>query len=101
MDPEIKDQFESINSRFDKIDARFDNVKTFMVDNFISKDELDERLANLPTKEDFQNLVSAIDSYSKQVNDFNQEKVVLGERTIRVEDWAKKAAPKIGVEYNP
>ena len=118
----IDARFETVEKRFDGIDARFENVeerldklnarmvtaesrfeefKDFAVEHMVTKAELDERLANLPTKEDFQNLSSLIDGYSKQVTDFNQEKIILGERTSQIEEWVQKAAPKVGVEYKP
>lgn len=104
MEQEIKNRFDSLDARFDKIDDRmntFDEFKDFVVGHMVTKEELDERIANLPTKEDFHNLVSVIDGYAKQVSETNQEIIVLGEKANRIESWVQKAAPKIGVEYNP
>lgn len=55
-------QFVKIGERFEKIDRKFDNL--FEV--FATKEdirELHEKIDNLPSKEDFSNLVSAVDSY--------------------------------------
>jgi hypothetical protein len=94
MDADIKEQF-------DKMNSRFDNLKDFIVEHFVTKQELDEKFENLPTKADFSNLVSTIDGYAKQVNDTNQEILILGEKANRIESWVRQAATKIGVEYNP
>lgn len=93
MDSDIKEQFDSINSRFD-------NLKDFLVEHFVTKQEFNDKLSELPTKQDFQSLVTAVDGYAKQVNDTNQEILILGEKANRLESWAKQAAVKIGVEYN-
>lgn len=101
MDSDIKEQFEKLNTRFDQIDSRLDNVQSFMIEHLVTKAELDERLANMPTKEDFQNLVTHVDGYAKTVKDVSQEVVILGQKADRLETWAKQAGTKLGVEYNP
>lgn len=100
MDSDIKQQFDSIDSKFDSLNSRFDNLKDFLIEHFVTKQEFNERLSELPTKQDFQSLVSAVDGYAKQVNDTNQEILILGEKANRLESWVKLVAVKIGVEYN-
>jgi endo-1,4-beta-mannosidase len=98
---QIQTRLDSIDSHLSSSDARFEEFRDFVAQNMVTREQLDERIANLPTKNDFQNLISVIDGYSKQMNDFGQEKIILGGRTSRVETWVKQAAEKIGVEYNP
>ena len=119
MDPELKAQFEKFDSRFDQLDSRLettnsqmgsqfqdvysrlDRIQTFMMEHLVTRAELDERLSNLPTKEDFQNLVTTVDGYARNVKEVGEEIVVLGEKANRLEAWAKQAGTKLGVEYNP
>jgi chromosome segregation ATPase len=107
MDADIKEQFENVNSKIDSIDSkfdslnsRFDNLKDFLMEHFVTKQEFEDKLSEMPTKQDFQSLVSTVDGYAKQVNDTNQEILILGDKANRLESWAKQAATKIGVEYN-
>ena len=100
MDSDIKEKFNSIDTQFETLNARFDNLKDFLIEHFVTKQEFEDKLADLPTKEDFQSLVSTVDGYAKQVNDTNQEILILGEKAARLESWAIQAAAKIGVEYN-
>ena len=100
MDADIKEQFDSIDSKFDSLNSRFDNLKDFLMEHFVTKQEFEDKLSDLPTKQDFQSLVSTVDGYAKQVNDTNQEILILGEKANRLESWVKQAAGKIGVEYN-
>lgn len=101
MDPELKEQFKKLNTRFDRIDGRLDNVQSFMMEHLVTKLDLDERSANMPTKGDFQNLVTHVDGYAKNVNGVSQEIIILGEKANRLETWAKQAGTKLGVDYNP
>lgn len=101
MDIELKGQFEKFSARFDQIDSRLNNVQAFMMEYLVTKKEFDAKLADLPTKLDFQNLVSVVDGYAKNVKDVGEEIVVLGEKANRIETWAKQAGTKLGVEYNP
>ena len=77
MDADIKEQFDTLN-------ARFDSMQFFMMEHVVTKQELEDRLSDLPTKQDFQTLVSAVDGYAKQVNDANQEILILGEKANRI-----------------
>ncbi len=94
MDSDTKSQFDNLN-------ARFDSLKDFLVENFVTRQEFEDRFADLPTKQDFHNLMSTVDGYAKQVKDTGDEIVILGEKANRLETWAKLVANKLGVEYNP
>ncbi len=94
MDTENKEQF-------DKVNTRFDSLQAFMVEHLVTKADLDERIASLPTKEDFQNVITHIDGYSKTVKDVADEVMILGEKANQLEVWAKQAGTKLGADYTP
>lgn len=67
----------------------------------LTKDELEQRLSELPTKGDFNRLQSSVDGIAKQFNQYNQERVLAAERSTRMETWIMNASKKIGIEYKP
>jgi hypothetical protein len=76
-----------------------DNLKTFVQSNLVTKKEFEDRLAELPTKRDFNGLLRAVDGLAKQLTGLTDELSVGASRSKRMEDWIIKAAEKIGVEY--
>ncbi len=59
--------------------------------------EIGERLANLPTREDFSQLLTAVDKLAGQVQNYNAERSAETHRLERLEDWVRKAAKTINV----
>jgi hypothetical protein len=87
MDQETKNEFKSLRDFLDK--------------NMVTKHELEELRADLPTRAEFNQLQTSVDGIAKQFKDENQERIVGGARAARMEAWIVKAAAKIGVEYKP
>jgi len=56
MDQELKD-----------INARLDNLMAFLAENMVTKQELDERLQTLATKQDFHDLLTSVDRIAKRL----------------------------------
>ncbi len=48
-----------------------------LIEVFITRDEFREAISNLATKEDINNLHTAIDAYAKKVDTFAQEMIML------------------------
>ena len=46
-------------------------------------------------------LLEEVDGIAKRFKNTDQELQIVGERASRMEDWIKRAANKIGVEYKP
>lgn len=84
-----------------KINDRLDKLTDFITDNLVTKDELADLRADLPTKADFANLQKSVDAIAKGFKDSEQELKIVGARTTRMESWIQKAAEKIGVPYKP
>jgi hypothetical protein len=59
--------------------------------------EIDERLDNLPTREDFSQLLGSVDKLVGQVQTYNTERSAETDRLERLESWAKKASEVINV----
>ena len=71
----------------------------FLAENMVTKQELDERLQTLATKQDFHDLLTSVDGIAKRFKDTDEELPVVAGWTSRMEEWSQKAANKIGVEY--
>ncbi len=92
MEPDTKKEL-------NKISGQIENLSTFMRKNVALKLDLKEMEDRLPSKEDFNKLVTSVDSYAKQSKDYYQEVTVLVAKVSRMETWIKVAATKLGVEY--
>ena len=87
MDQETKNEYKSLRDFLDK--------------NMVTKQELEELRADLPTRAEFSQLQSSVDGIAKQFQDQKQEQVIGAARASRMEAWIIKAATKIGLEYKP
>jgi hypothetical protein len=59
--------------------------------------ELGERFENLPTREDFSQLLSSVDKLAGEVRIYNTERSAETHRIERIEKWIKEAAEVTGV----
>ena len=91
---EADKRFTRIDERFDEIDERF--LKLF--DIFATKEDLKEAVKKLSTKEDFNRLLTAVDSLSKKADAYFQEMVMLSHKVDRHEKWIQQIAEKVGVK---
>ena len=92
---------EQLKSLATKNDQRVDNLKKFLDENMVTKQELQDLREELPTRADFDQLQTSVDGIAKQFLDYEQERIVGAARASRMEAWIMKAAEKIGLEYNP
>jgi len=79
----------------------FDNLRDFLSEHMVTKQEIEERFETLPTKQDFHQLQESMDGIARLFTTQQPEFVVIGERTSRMEKWILKAAQKIGIDYKP
>jgi len=96
-----KNDLTEINQRVTTIDQRVDNLKTFLDENMVTKQELSDLRDELPTRAEFSRLQTSVDGIAKQFLDQQQEQIIGAQRASRMEAWIIKAATKIGVEYKP
>lgn len=90
----LDEKFIHIDQRFDDTDKRFD--KLFNV--FATKEDLSEAVKNLSTKEDFNNLLNAVDAYAKKADTYFQEMVALSHKVDRHEKWIYQIAEKLNIK---
>jgi hypothetical protein len=76
-------------------------LRLFLQQNMITKEEFDQRISELPSKADFHQLQTSVDGIAGQFKERNQERVVAAERSTRMETWIMSAAKKIGLDYRP
>jgi len=69
-----------------------------MIEVFLTRDEFNEAISNLATKEDINKIYSAIDAYAKKADAYFQEMVMLSHKVDRHEKWIKQLADKLGVK---
>lgn len=59
--------------------------------------DMNDHFANLPSKEDFSQLLTTVDKLAGEVKTYNEERSVEGARLERIETWIKKAAEAINI----
>ncbi len=84
-----------------ELEQRFEKLQAFIIEHIASKQDLLDLKQELPTKVDFQNLQSSVDTIARLQQDNANEIKVLGAQITRLEQWVINAAPKLGVEYKP
>lgn len=88
MKEDFSELIEYLDKKFTTIDERFDSI--------------DERLNDLQEtkadKSDFNNLLTAVDSYSKKADTYFQEMVMLSHKVDRQERWCLQIAEKLGIK---
>jgi len=94
MNENYKELIEYLNEKFGKVDERFE--KLFEV--FATKEDLTEVVKKLSTKEDFNNLLNAVDAYAKKADTYFQEMVMLAHKVDRHEKWIRQIAEKLGIK---
>jgi hypothetical protein len=94
MDQELKDQFERIDQRFNKMDKRFEVI----IQNMVTKAELEEMRSELADKKDIDRVLTAVDAIAKRSKDYDENVTVALSKLERIEHWIEDAAKKIGIE---
>jgi len=69
-----------------------------MMEVFPTKDDLKEAVANLVTKDDFNDLQTSVDAYAKKADTYFQEMVMLTHKVDRLEKWIQEIASKVGIK---
>ena len=90
----IDERFEKIDERFEKVDERFESLH----DIFVTKDEFKAAVEVLSTKEDFNNLMNAVDAYAAKADRYFQEFLMLAQKVDRHEKWLLQIAEKLGIK---
>ena len=88
-------------SELKEVNDRLDKLTNFISKHMVTKQELSELKAELPTKADFSQLQSSVDGIARDYKTLTQELPVMGHRVSRIESWVTKAAEKIGLPYRP
>ena len=69
-----------------------------MMEVFPTKDDLKEAVADLVTKDDFNDLQTSVDAYAKKADIYFQEMVMLTHKVDRLEKWIHQVAEKVGIK---
>jgi len=69
-----------------------------MMEVFPTKDDLKEAVADLVTKDDFNDLQTSVDAYAKKADTYFQEMVMLTHKVDRLEKWIQEIASKVGIK---
>ena len=85
---------EYLDLKFKKIDENFVKLPSI----FVTKEDLKEATGKLSTKEDFDNLLTAVDAYAQKADTYFQEMVMLSHKVDRHEKWLLEIAEKLGIK---
>jgi hypothetical protein len=88
---------EYVDERFKQTDKRLDAI----IENMVTKTDLEETLKNYADKNDVNRILTAVDGIAKQMTIYNQELPAITHQLQTITDWIKEASKKIGVEYRP
>jgi len=80
------------------LELTFSQHTTKVMEIFATKEDLKEAVKNLSTKEDFNKLLTAVDSYAKKADTYFQEMVMLSHKVDRNEKWIQQLADKLGIK---
>jgi len=103
MNKDFSELIQHLDEKFNKVDQRFDKIeKDFAtkedLKKFATKEDLKNAVANLSTKDDYNNLMNAVDAYVKKADAFFQELVALSHKVDRHEKWLHQIAEKLGLK---
>lgn len=73
------------------------NLPASKADLHVLASGIEERFNNLPTREDFSQLLNSVDRLTGAVQIYNAERSAESERLRRIENWIKKASATINV----
>jgi len=98
-----KDDLKTLATKkeLDGVKSDISDLKEFVQANMVTREEFENRLDELPTRADFNQLQISVDGIARQFQEQKQEQIVGASRSKRMEAWIIKAADKIGVEYKP
>ncbi len=101
----IDERLDIVDKRFDGVDNRLDNFEKDVDDKFIrlfdvfaTKEDLQEAVKDMATKNDIHQLFMAVDSYAKKADTYFQEMVMLSHKVDRHERWFQIFADKLGIK---
>ena len=69
-----------------------------LINVFVTKGDLKKAVRNLSTKDDFNNLLNAVDGYAKKADTYFQEMVMLSHKVDRHEKWIQQVAEKLDLK---
>ena len=105
---EVHGKFDEVYGKFDEVYGKFDEVHDKMDKGFLEVDEkikyiasvmvTKEEISELPTKDDFNNLLTSVDEYAKKADTYFQEMVIMAHKMDRMERWILQLAEKVGVQ---
>lgn len=81
-----------------------DDIKLIIEANkqlFYTKDEAVSKQDFKELRADFRSLQTSVDKMTTIFQKYHDEQQALVGKLKHIEDWVKKAAAKLGVEYNP
>ena len=94
MNQDFSELIKYLDERFRNIEERFSKL----FDIFATKEDLKESVNTLATKDDFSDLLTAVDSYAKKADTYFQEMVMLSHKVDRHEKWLQQIAEKLGLK---
>lgn len=94
MNNDFSELIQYLDDKFAKVDKSFINLPSV----FATKEDLKETTEKLVTKEDFNNLLTAVDAYAHKADAYFQEMVALTHKVDRHEKWLLEIADKLGVK---
>ncbi|MEK7618118.1 MAG: hypothetical protein AAB410_03145 [Patescibacteria group bacterium] len=84
----------------DQILEKLEKMEKFMFQHLVTKQELSELADKVGLlTESVNNLTTTVANLAKQVHDYGEEHASIKHQLLIVQDWIRKAADKVGIEF--
>ena len=94
----LEGKFDGLEGRFDKLEGRFDGLETEVARlRIATQDDIAKVREDMATKEDINRVLNILDKHTEMLDTDELERLALSKQVDRLQDWAERAAPKIGV----
>lgn len=82
------------------IKEQLDRMETFLQKHMVTKEEFSElKLEVSEVKESVSKLITSVDGLVKLVKDMLEEHTSMKHQLLMMQDWMRKAADKVGIEF--
>ncbi len=94
----LEGRFDKLEGRFDKLENRFDKLENEVSRLRIStEDEFAKVREEMATKKDMDKVLTILDRHTGMLDTDELERLALSKQVDRLQDWAERTAPKVGV----
>ncbi len=89
----LEGEMNGLKNRFDRLETEVGYIKH----NMATQNDIAKVREDMATKEDIDHVLNVLDKHTEMLDTDELERLALSKQVDRLQDWAERAAPKIGV----